>query len=303
MTSSHSEGPYTAVEPPRPTAPTPAAPAPSDGASDAPRGSSSSSSSSAHAASAAGVPEAEGAPAAHENQSITAPMGWAATMGYNTTFTFTHADLAMVKDVLIAGVRFEVYETMHESVVVAPDPVEGDECEDAASALGKKGKDKKAKGKDKKKGKGGDEPPLPRKDLPAVITCVGSAVLKLPQFLEGADSVEETMVLLDEDGGEVFTTLPAEPAADEEDADETRSPDEEPTKPPAPITVATKLAVAITLPRVTARAIEDAAEAEEQEAGGRGEASAGGDGAADGGDGQGGIDAGNGGGVAADTGA
>ena len=149
----------------------------------------------------------------------------------------------------------DVIPKVNESVVVIPEPSEGEDDATADPAAGGK-KDKGGKkGKDKKKGKGGDEPPLPRRDLPAVVTCVGSVVLKLPQFLEGADAVEKTLVLLDEGGKEVVKTLPPAPAdAEDEAAEESARENDGPKEALPPLTVPTTLSVAISLPRVTERA-------------------------------------------------
>lgn len=176
-------------------------------------------------------------------------------MEYNTTFTFTHADLAMVKDVLVDGIRFEVFETVFESVVDLPPPGTGEAEEEAdAKAAGGKGGKGGKKAADKKKGKGKEEaPPPPRKDLPPVIRSVGSVVLHVPEFLEGGDKVEHTLFLLDEDGNKVIKTLPAAPVEDDEEAEADDADDAPPKEAPPLETVPATLSVALTLPRQTER--------------------------------------------------
>jgi hypothetical protein len=127
------------------------------------------------------------------------PLAWAEVMDFNTTFTFVNRNLRLIKNVLLAGVTFEVYESVVESVVVVSDPAEGAVLDDGA---------KKDKKKDKKKGNGAPEVPLERKDLPTRVRCVGTAIVSLPDFLEGVDEVAKTLNLLDDEGNAVLKPVP-----------------------------------------------------------------------------------------------
>jgi hypothetical protein len=177
------------------------------------------------------------APATVQNRSV--PLRWSAAMNFDTSFTFINSKLQLVKGALLDGVTFELYESVVESVAMLPEPEEGTTAIEEAAAA--------AKGKKDKKGKGQTEVPVQRKDLPPRVRCVGTAVAKLPEFLEGADEVATTLDLLDADGRPVMKALPRPPLPEE--TEETG--DRPPSTPLLEQMIPLQLQVVISLPRVT----------------------------------------------------